>query len=186
MIRDAAIMDAAPPDAMPDMAIDMQAIDMQPDMPLNQGPCMVEADDGDADRDGLTNEEERVAGSNPCDHDSDGDGFLDIAELRYGGDVWDPSVGVEDYIAIPADPGWVAIDVPFQLTLSRADIFFLLDGTGSMQGTLDALANGYEFLVTSLAPALPDSTYGVALYRDYAFGNFGSPGVDKPFELIQQ
>jgi hypothetical protein len=186
MIRDAALPDAAPEDAhLPDMTVDM-AIDMAPDMPLNRGPCMVEADDEDADRDGLTNAEERAAGSNPCDHDSDGDGFLDIAEIQFGGAVWDPQVGVDDYIAVPADPGWVAIDVPFQLTLNRADIFFLLDATGSMSGTIQALANGFDHLVTSLSPALPDSTYGVAIYRDYAYGQMGTPGVDKPFELIQQ
>lgn len=187
VIEDAAPLDVAVPDAAPiDMAIDMVAVDMAPDRALNQGPCEVEADDGDADRDGLTNAEERVAGSNPCDHDSDGDGFLDIAELRHGGDVWDPLVGVEDYIKVPADPGWVAIDIPFTLTLQRADIFFLLDTTGSMQGLLDSLAGGYRQLVESLAVVLPDATYGVASLRDYAFPPFGSPGIDRPYTLEQQ
>lgn len=184
-ITDAAV-DAQPIDAAPVAPVDMQPIDMAPDAALNEWSCAVGPDDEDADRDGLSNGDERVAGSDPCAPDSDRDGVLDIAELRYGGDVWDPEVGVEDYIKVQRTRGRFGIDVPFQLTLQRADIFFLLDATGSMQGLLDDLAGGFRRLVTALAPALPDSAYGVAIYRDYAFGGMGTAGIDKPFEMIQQ
>ncbi len=171
-MRDLAIIDAAPPDME------------RPD--ISMVGCGAEDDPRvDTDRDGMSDGEEAVVGTNPCDPDSDGDGFIDLAEVRYGGEPWDPTVGVDDYLEIPADPGWVTLEVEFQLRLRQADIVFVLDSTGSMGGLLNALAGQFASLVAALAPAVPDATYGIADYRDYVAGGFAGQN-DFPFRLRQQ
>lgn len=200
--------DAVPPDAGLDAGVDatVQApidaaipdLDLTPDIPvlapemdmgrpdISMANCGAEDDPlTDTDRDGLSDAEEAIAGSNPCDFDSDGDGFIDLAEVRYGGDPWDPTVGVDDYLEIPADPGFVTLEVVFQLRLRQADIVFVLDSTGSMGPLLNALAGSFANLVAQLAPAVPDATYGIADYRDYVSGGFAGQG-DYPFRLRQQ
>lgn len=181
-------IDASPPDMsmLPDIPV---LLGPDPDMErpdISMAECGAAGDPlTDSDRDGLSDSEEQNAGSNPCDHDSDGDGFIDLAEVRYGGDPWDPTVGVEDYLEIPADPGFVTLDVVFQLRLRQADIVFVLDSTGSMGPLLNALAGSFANLVARLAPAVPDATYGIADYRDYVSGGFAGAG-DYPFRLRQQ
>lgn len=169
---DLAVIDAAPPDmARPDLALVGCGAGDDPRV--------------DTDRDGMSDGEEAAAGTNPCDHDSDGDGFLDLAEVRYGGAPWDPSVGVDDYVEIPVDPGWTTLEVEFQLRLRQADIVFVLDSTGSMGGLLQGLASGFAALVGELAAAVPDAAYGIADYRDYQHADFANAG-DWPFRLRQQ
>lgn len=171
---DLTILDAMPPDGPPDRP------DFSPD------DCFALDDPRvDTDRDGMSDGEEQIAGTNPCDPDSDGDGIIDLAEVRYDGDPWDPLVGVDDYLVIPSDPGWVTLAVEFQLRLRQADIVFVLDSTGSMGGLLQGLAAGFAGLVAALAPAVPDAAYGIADYRDYVAQEFGGEG-DFPFRLRQQ
>lgn len=171
-VLDLAVIDATPPDAAaPDLALVGCGAGDDPRV--------------DTDRDGLSDGEEAVAGTNPCDPDSDGDGVVDLAEVRYGGEPWDPGVGVDDYLEIPADPGWVTLEVEFQLRLRQADIVFVLDSTGSMGGLLDGLAAGFAGLVGALAAAVPDAAYGIADYRDYMLDDFANGG-DYPFRLRQQ
>jgi hypothetical protein len=46
---------------------------------------------GDPDNDGLTNQQEWTAGTNPTNPDSDGDGLPDGWEVQYGLDPLDPT-----------------------------------------------------------------------------------------------
>lgn len=65
----------------------------------------------DRDGDGLSDDEERIIGTDPDDPDTDGDGFPDGVEIRYGSDPLDPS-SVPDLtqVGIRGGPGaWCAI-----------------------------------------------------------------------------
>jgi hypothetical protein len=65
-------------------------------------------------------------------------------------------------------------------------VAFLLDTTGSMSGTADAMGSEFGAIVSELSPILPDAQYGFATYDDYAYSPYGSLGEDKPFILRQQ
>jgi cysteine-rich repeat protein len=71
---------------------------------------------GDADGDGLTNEQEQALGTNPLDPDTDGDGHPDGAEVAAGTD--------------PLDPGSFPLVVPTAGALGLAAIALLLLGAG--------------------------------------------------------
>ena len=64
----------------------------------------------DSDGDGLTDEEERVIGTNPILPDTDGDDISDLAEIQQGTDPLDGISGGTGVVASTDTPG-VAIDV---------------------------------------------------------------------------
>ena len=67
------------------------------------------------------------------------------------------------------------------------DVAFLLDTTGSMSGTANAMASEFSAIVTALNALIPDAEYGFATYDDYAYAGYGySSSGDKPFILRQQ
>ena len=77
------------------------------------------------------------------------------------------------------------IDVPFETQVQLGDVMFILDETGSMQGTLDNVKNNFSNVANQVEAYIPDLTFGVASFDDYNFGIMGSGG-DKPFHHRQQ
>ena len=74
--------------------------------PSNDLPCdPLSQSDDDWDRDGLSDREEQMEGTSVCHADSDNDGVIDLAEVRYHSDPWDPNDTVDHYFEVPADPG---------------------------------------------------------------------------------
>ena len=53
------------------------------------------------------------------------------------------------------------------------DVAFLLDTTGSMSGTANAMASEFSAIVTALNALIPDAEYGFATYDDYAYAGYG-------------
>lgn len=141
--------------------------------------------DFDSDDDGLSDAEERMAGSNPCSNDSDMDGVPDLTEIAAMSSPRDgmsrPAEGtlyVTLPYATPANPRMHEFrEFEFQTRIKNADIFFMVDTTGSMQRTIDTLRNTLTGrIIPGIAMALRDGNvrYGVADFRDIPNGQYGA------------
>jgi hypothetical protein len=141
--------------------------------------------DTDSDGDGLTDSDEvLIHDTDPYDADSDDDGFNDGAEVATGSDPADPESVIEGiYVEVP-ERSDVTESFDFELSVSMGDVAFLIDTTGSMTSTIDAMKTEYAAIVAELSATIPDAEYGVATFDDYHLLPFGS-GVDQPFILSQ-
>ncbi len=141
----------------------------------------------DADGDLLNDVDEIDRGTDPCDRDTDGDGLSDGIEVAAGSDP-NNDISKADGIYIELPEGETAQTVlSFVIEISRADIAFLIDTTGSMGSTANAMASEFASIVSEVSTSVPDATYGVATYDDFAYAGYGYPSSgDKPFILRQQ
>lgn len=150
--------------------------------------------DTDSDNDGLTDAEEVAAGTNPRSNDSDGDGIPDLVELR--GSRTDPndassSIPATDFfVVLPYNGNRENRTLDFGTNIEVADIFFLVDMTGSMQGERTNLING---LLTTIVPgiqaAIPNVQFGAGGFDDYPTGPSPIPygaADDLPFYLLRE
>jgi len=142
----------------------------------------------DTDRDGLPDEDERGRGTDPANADTDGDGVGDGVEVLAGTDPTDPSSTIpptDFYVILPFEDPAQTRELDFTARLGKADVFFLIDTTGSMGG---AISNVQSTLSTVIVPAIDaaiaDSRMGVAEYRDFPTSPYGGSG-DFPFRLRQ-
>lgn len=143
---------------------------------------------GDSDGDGIPDADEATYGTDPSNADTDGDGLGDGVEVLAETDPTDRSSRIPDtdfYVVLPYMEPEVHRPLDFRARLGRADIFFLVDTTGSM-GT--AISNVTSSLSTVIVPgvndAIVDAVMGVGDYRDFAIDPFGQPG-DWSFEMRQ-
>lgn len=58
----------------------------------------------------------------------------------------------------------------YDTQIQLGDVMFILDETGSMQGTLDDVASNFSDVVTQAGAVIPDLTFGVASHDDYVSG----------------
>lgn len=157
---------------------------MWPDVPPYDAP-RPPADD---DNDGLSNDDERARGTDPSNPDTDGDGYEDGVETLAGTDPTSSAsfIPPEDfYVVLPyLDPAQHR-ELDFRARLGRADIFFLVDTTGSM-GL--AITNVRTSLATTIVPAvseaIADVAMGVGDFRDFPIDPFGNTG-DWPMQVRQ-
>ena len=144
--------------------------------------------DTDSDGDSLPDWDEiNIHGTDPYDADSDGDGFSDGGEIAAGTDPSDPGSIIDGiYVEVPERTS-IEANFEFELRIQMGDVAFLLDTTGSMYTTANAMASEFSSVVTSLNALIPDAEYGFATYDDYAYAGYGSSAWgDKPFILLQQ
>lgn len=159
--------------------------------------------DVDSDNDGLAdNQEDGNANgivdpgeSDPKQYDTDGDGFPDLVEWAAGTDPNDPSSKLSDddfYFVLPYFDPEKTDDLDFSTDIIKADVFFEVDTTGSMGGTINNLKNN---LSTVIAPALaleiPNIAFGSSYFKDFPVSPFGGynggpDGYDLPFKLTQR
>jgi len=140
----------------------------------------------DRDRDGIPDDDEATYGTDPDMEDTDADGVSDGVEVLAGTDPLDPTSTIPDtdfYYVLEHEGESEYGEIDFSARLGRADVFFLVDTTGSMGG---AISNVQSTLSTVIVPALEaaiaDLRMGVGQYRDFPTSPFGSSG-DFPFRL---
>lgn len=158
--------------------------------------------DLDSDGDGLSDEEERTRYfTDPRNDDTDGDGFIDLAEVATGHDPNDASDRIPDetfFVVLPFDGEAEERELVFGTTLRKADVFFMMDRTGSMDEEARNLESSLSTIVASLTTTLTDVGVGFGAFA--GFGGRGSGGCmtifgietcndgpdgDMPFELVQ-
>lgn len=139
--------------------------------------------DRDSDNDGLADSEEQMAGSDPTAEDSDMDGVSDLIERVAMSNPTDmtsmPPAG-SLYVTLPYHPPGgsmgeiVSRRFPFATRIRAADIFFVVDTTGSMGATI---AEVQRTLATTIIPGIRDALgpmgnarYGVAGHGDFQNG----------------
>lgn len=155
--------------------------------------------DNDSDDDGASDREEERAGSDRLSRDSDGDGVGDLEELVFAefhcSDQPETCDCVNDRecvvppevtIAVLAEGTGAQLDVSFSTSIPAADVFFLVDTTDSMGGTLanvkSALRDGG--LLSEIQAHIPDVRLGGGQHDDFPLGPYGS-GDDETFLLAR-
>lgn len=154
--------------------------------------------DLDSDSDGLLDAEEDADGdcvvdageTSPALSDTDGDGADDLIEVTLESDPGDPVVTPESlgkfYFKIPYQdlPAPDEHTLAIKTTLSRADVGFLVDTTGTMAEELNALKAGLQQVIQILLLDIPDMAVGVAAFDDYPVDPYGAfAQSDLPFYL---
>ncbi len=140
------------------------------------GDGIPDANDTDSDNDGIPDADEVDQGTDPGSADSDGDGWTDLQEQMCGSNPNDPNDICEGTNGIQVE-AWTVneVEVTFDTAIQMGDIMFLLDETGSMQGTLDDVADNFIDVAGEINSLIPDLTFGVASFDDY---NYTPPGLD--------
>jgi hypothetical protein len=150
--------------------------------------------DPDSDNDGLSDADEVLAGTNPLLTDTDGDGVPDLIEVvacpagdaTCAGDALNAAsnprtrgdfVFLEPYLEAP-DP--LRDTLSFSTDLRIADVYFLMDTTGSMGGSIASLKASLSTpgtgLIDRVRAVIPDVWFGVGGFDDYAMIPYGDPG----------
>jgi hypothetical protein len=140
--------------------------------------------DPDSDNDGLPDAEERTRGTDPLNPDTDGDGVTDLGEVR-GTDTnpLDPTSTIPEedfFVVLPYQGDRVARRLDFSTNINVADVYFIVDTSGSMQESIDNVQSSLSRIVTMISTSVRDVEMGVGDQRDFPFGNsiFDGYGVD--------
>lgn len=121
--------------------------------------------DLDSDGDGLSDQIEAGAGSDPTKPDSDGDGVGDLIEVSAGTDPNDPADNPQangDFVFVvpyqkPTDPTEDTLN--FRTSIQFADLYFVIDTTGSMSEEFATLQGTLASIIDTLRCAeIPNAT----------------------------
>ncbi|MDH5491200.1 MAG: MSCRAMM family adhesin SdrC [Myxococcales bacterium] len=154
--------------------------------------------DTDSDNDGLSDAYERTAGTSPRSADTDGDGVTDLIEFSAcdgdpacASDATDPGSSPRtrgDFVFVVPfeEPPSPSVDtLEFATLLRRADVYFLVDTTGSMGGELANLKSSLSgTIIPMVRSRIAEAWFGVGGFDDYPNGTYGS-GADRPLYLRQ-
>ena len=158
--------------------------------------------DADSDGDGLSDEAERMYGTSRTNPDTDGDGVSDLVEVSAcpegdascAMDATDPTssprargdfVFAEPYM-MPPMPERDTLD--FATDIRVADVYFLIDTTGSMGGAISnvqsSLSTAGSGIIDQVRATIPDTWFGVGDFKDYNACDYGS-GTDYAYRHVQ-
>jgi hypothetical protein len=142
--------------------------------------------DTDSDGDGLSDADERTYGTGRTEADTDGDGVTDLIEVlacppgdaSCAMDALDPTMGprmrgdfvfLEPYM-MPPMPMRDTLD--FATDIRVADVYFLIDTTGSMSGAINnvrsSLSTPGTGIIDQVRAGIADVWFGVGDFRDYS------------------
>ncbi|MGN1073093.1 MAG: hypothetical protein ACI4VB_10385 [Bradymonadia bacterium] len=160
----------------------------------------------DSDDDGLTdNIEYALEAIAPCktkgmvprvNKDTDGDGYQDAAEhavaLASGGKytpaqmVCDAAVGVKSvydfYFELPYQGEKKDDTLYFTPKVSKLDVVFNVDTTGSMGGTINSVKTNITSMINSIRSMVTDSGFTLSMFDDFPVSGYGG-GSDRPLIL---
>ncbi len=158
--------------------------------------------DLDSDNDGLPDAEEATLGTDPTNADTDGDGVTDLGEVRgTGTDPTDASSTIppgDFFVVLPYMDPEVHRPLRFGTDLKRADVYFLIDTTFSMDAAIANVRTSLSTIAADAAGRIPDVQMGVGYFQDFPFDDtfcdpffgcfgdhyFGLPG-DVPYQNVQ-
>ncbi len=146
--------------------------------------------DTDSDNDGLPDAREIELGTDPRLIDSDGDGISDLVEVEGSGtDPTDPgsTIPTEDFfVVLPFNGDRADRTLRFGTNISVADVFFLVDMTGSMRGERTNLITGLiDTIIPGIEAAIDNVQFGAGGMDDYPVSPYGG-GNDLPFYLLRE
>ena len=177
------MVDRVDPDSDSDSLTDaMEAGDADPATP----PVDTDMDgvydfrDPDSDADGLSDQAEGAAGTSPTNADTDLDGVSDLIEVASMTNPLDASenprtrgdfVFLEPYMEM-AEPRRDTLD--FATNIRQADVYFLMDTTSSMGGSVTSLRASLAGFIPEVRAAIPDVWIGAGSFRDYPVSPYGA------------
>jgi hypothetical protein len=165
-----------------DVPTDLAPVDARPLADaVADAPADAPAPGVDTDGDGLSDEAERGYGTSPTTPDTDGDGVSDLIEIGAGTSPTDGSVSPRtrgDFVFLvphlqPPEP--TRDTLQFSTNLQRADVYFMMDNTGSMGGTIANLQAGLtSTVIPAITTGIPEAWFGVGGFDDYPIGSYGN------------
>jgi hypothetical protein len=136
--------------------------------------------DNDSDNDGASDRDERETYfTDPLNPDTDGDGFIDVAEIATGHDPRDAADGIPEetfYVVLPYEGDEQLRELRFGTTVRQADVFFMMDRTGSMSGEVSQLKSSLDRIVPEMTARLTDVGVGFGGFAGFG-GAAGGPGM---------
>lgn len=153
---------------------------------LGLGPCTRPSSDADgvpnwldtdSDNDGLSDAEERAIGTNPYERDTDGDGVTDLGETR--GTMTDPTDATSTipptdfFVVLPYLGTREARTLRFGTNIQQADVYFLIDTTGSMGTPIANVRSSLSRISGELGSRIRDVQMGVGHFEDFPFTGAG-------------
>lgn len=141
------------------------------------GDDLADFRDNDSDNDGLGDRQEvEQTFTSPTNADTDGDTFSDAAEYATpGADPNDATRGLSPddfYVILPYSGAPENRTLRFNTTVRQADVFFMLDRTGSMTEEVDTLKRSLSTIVPAMVERIPDLGVGFG-----GFSGFGGPAA---------
>jgi hypothetical protein len=134
--------------------------------------------DTDSDNDGVSDADEATAGTDPTNIDTDGDGITDLGEAAAGTDPSDPSSTIpagDFFVVLPYNGDHVPRPLRFGTNINQADVYFLVDMTGSMRGERTNLINGLvSVIIPGIQAAIANVEFGAGGLDDYPYSGYGS------------
>jgi len=152
--------------------------------------------DVDSDNDGVLDADEIMGGTDPTLADTDGDGFTDLVERTAGTSPTDPTSTVpatDFFVVLPYNGERAMRPLRFGTNISKADVYFLIDTTGSMGGPIRNVQSSLTRISAEISVRIPNVAMGVGHHDDFPFssgdpwggggGDYGSP-EDVPYENL--
>jgi hypothetical protein len=160
--------------------------------------------DGDSDGDGLSDRDERTYGTDPTLADTDGDGVSDLVEVSACPDR-DPVCAMDatDPTSSPRERGDFVFAEPYMMPpmpmrdtlvfstdLRVADVYFVVDTTGSMGGAITnvrtSLSTPGTGIIDQVRGEIADVWFGVGGFDDYQVAPYGyASSGDRAYYHIQ-
>ena len=142
--------------------------------------------DKDSDNDGLSDKKEKDYNTDPYNKDTDGDGDDDMAEIAFNTDPLDDKSHVPAgsmYVVLPYNAKYnVSRTWEFDTDISKIDVAFLLDLSGSMDAEQANLKEKIKIDVVEKVKTLNEGTLDAA-YAFAHFMDFDKDNMDKIYKV---